>query len=331
MPANSMLLSSSPHVFAKVDTRKIMLAVILALTPATAYGILLYGIPAVVVIASCIGFAVAGEFLFELAIGKKPSATDLSSVVTGLLLALILPTSTPWWMAGLGGLFSSVFAKGFFGGLGANPFNPALAGRAILIMSFPAAITTWHKPFGPIVDATTTATPLNVLKLGGSLQDVASSVGASGIGDMYLKLFVGARAGCIGESSIMLILLGGLFLLALGVIQWITPVFMIGTTVLVSWALGMDPAFAFLSGGIVFGAVFMATDYSTTPLTPVGKAIFGVGAGAITSLIRAFGGFPEGVTYGILIMNSLAPYLDKIRVPKYGKVKPTKAAKEASK
>ncbi|MCX7025201.1 MAG: RnfABCDGE type electron transport complex subunit D [Spirochaetes bacterium] len=328
-----MLLSSSPHVFANVDVRKIMLAVILALAPATAYGVLLYGIPAVVVIVSSIAAAVLGEFLFDLAIGKKPRIGDLSAVLTGLLLALILPVSTSWWMAALGGIFATVFAKEFFGGIGANPFNPALVGRAILLMSFPAAITTWHKPFGPIVDATTTATPLNVLKLGGTLQDVAASVGATDIGSLYLKLFIGARSGCIGESSIMLILLGGALLLALGVIQWITPVAMMASAVLVSWLLGTDPVFAFLSGGLAFGAIFMATDYSTSPITPAGKALFGAGAGVITALIRKFGGFPEGVTYGILIMNSVAPYMDKLRVPRYGKVRPPEpaAAKEAVK
>jgi electron transport complex protein RnfD len=214
--------------------------------------------------------------------------------------------------------------------LGQNPFNPALIGRAFLLMSFPAAITTWHKPFQGLVDATTTATPLNLVKQGASLKDVATSVGAPDIGSLYQQLFLGNRAGSIGESSIVLVLLGGVFLLALGVIQWIVPVCMLASTALFSFVFGMDPLFSLLSGGVVFGAFFMATDYASSPLTNKGKAIYGVGIGAIIVLIRKLGGFPEGVTYAILIMNMLSPYLDKLRVKKYGYVAPKKPAAAAT-
>jgi electron transport complex protein RnfD len=303
-----------------------MLAVIVALAPATAWGIVLYGAPAALVVATSIISSVLGEGLFRLVCRKKNTFSDFSAVVTGLLLALIIPVSTPLWMVALGGVFATVLAKEFFGGLGANPFNPALVGRAILVMSFPAALTTWHKPFGPILDATVTATPLNVLKMGGTMSDVAARVGATDVGGLYWKLFIGARPGCIGESSIMLLLIGGLFLLALGVIEWVTPVSMIGSATLFCWAFGMDPVFALLTGGLVLGAFFMATDYSTAPITPLGKALFGIGAGVITALIRKFGGYPEGVCYSILIMNSVSPFLDKLRVRKYGWQAPAKEA-----
>lgn len=330
MPASDMLLSSSPHLFSQVSTRKIMLSVIIALVPATAYGIYLYGSAALFLVLASVAASVASEWLFRKITRQDSHIGDLSAVVTGLLLALILPPSTPVWMVLLGDIMAIVVAKEFFGGLGQNPFNPALIGRAFLLMSFPAAITTWHKPFQGLVDATTTATPLNLVKQGASLKDVATSVGAPDIGSLYQQLFLGNRAGSIGESSIVLVLLGGVFLLALGVIQWIVPVCMLASTALFSLVFGMDPLFSLLSGGVVFGAFFMATDYASSPLTNKGKAIYGVGIGAIIVLIRKLGGFPEGVTYAILIMNMLSPYLDKLRVKKYGYVAPKKPAAAAT-
>jgi electron transport complex protein RnfD len=313
-----------------VDIRKVMLAVIIALVPATAYGIYLYGLPALLLVGVSIVAAVASEWAFRKAIKAPDSLGDLSAVVTGLLLALILPPSTPLWMAALGSIAAIVVAKEFFGGLGQNPFNPALSGRAILLMSFPAAITTWNKPFTAIADAITTATPLNLVKQGKSLADVAATLGLSDTGSLYWQLFLGNRSGSLGESSILLVLFGGLFLLAVGVITWIVPVSILASTALFSVLLGMDPLFALLSGGVVFGAFFMATDYATSPLTPVGKAVYGALIGLLIVLIRKLGGFPEGVTYAILIMNMLVPFFDKIRVKKYGWVKPA-AKKEAAK
>jgi electron transport complex protein RnfD len=301
-----------------MNVQRLMLYVIISLLPVSGYGIYLYGMPALttilVSVVSCVGF----EVLFRKLIKAPQNYKDLSAVVTGILMALILPPSTPWWMTVLGALASIVFAKEFFGGLGYNPFNPALIGRAVLLMSFPAAITTWHKPFQALVDATTTATPLNILKLGGSLNDVAQSIGVTTPSEVYTALFWGNRAGCIGESSILLILLGGLFLLITGTISIATPLSMIATTTIFSFLLGMDPLFQVLSGGVVFGAVFMATDYVSTPLTPKGKVLFGIGAGIITVLIRRFGGFPEGVTYGILVMNACTPFLNNLVTKKYG-------------
>lgn len=335
MPANNLLLSSSPNAFTGVDSRKIMMAVVIALLPTTVYGVVLYGVPALLVILTSVASAVAAEAAFRALIKQDVRVGDLSAVVTGLLVALISPPSLPLWMAALGSVAAIIFAKEFFGGLGANPFNPALIGRAVLLMSFPAAMTTWHAPFGALTDATTAATPLNVVKLGGSVADVGMQIaGSSDYGTLLWTLFVGNRSGCIGEGSILLILVGFAFLLALRVVNWVTPLAMVGTTFVLSWLLGMDPVFGVLSGGVVFGAVFMATDYASSPITPMGKLVFGAGAGAITAVIRRFGGFPEGVTYGILLMNAVAPYLDKLRVKKYGYVpapKPAKPAKEAGK
>lgn len=336
MPNKKMLLASSPHAFSPVDTPRIMLSVIIALVPATAYGIYLYGLPALGVVVTSIASAVLAEFVFRKIIKASTTVGDFSAVVTGLLLALILPPSTPLWMVGLGAIFAIVVAKEFFGGLGANPFNPALIGRAFLLMSFPAAITSWTMPKGIALaaDAVSTSTPLNMIKQGSTLADVAKYFGATDTGAFYRQLFMGYRSGSIGESSILLVLLGGLFLLGIGVVQWIVPISVLGSTFLFSWLLGMDPVLGLLSGGIVFGAFFMATDYATRPMTQYGQALFGVGIGLITVLIRKFGGYPEGVTYAILIMNILTPYLNKLRVKKYGFVpppKPAKPTKEASK
>ncbi len=344
MPANSLLLSSSPSAFAGGSTRKVMAAVIVALLPTTVYGIVLYGVPALLVVLTSVATSVLSEWGFRALIRKSVSIGDLSAAVTGLLLALVIPAATPLWMVALGAVFAIVVVKEFFGGVGANPFNPALAGRAMLLMSFPAALTGWTKPFA---DAVATATPLGVYKTaeqalvqaGSTAADAASGamaqlldqLGASDMGGLYWTMFLGNRSGSLGESSILLILVGAALLLALGVIQWIIPVAMIGSVFLGSWALGLDPVLAVLSGGVVLGAFFMATDYSSSPMTPKGKAIFGVGAGLLTVLIRRFGAFPEGVTYGILLMNAITPFLDTLRVKKFGFVPPAKPAKEAAK
>jgi len=319
--AKSYLLSSSPHVFENIDVRRLMLNVILALLPAAAYGVYLFGVPAAVLILTSVASCVILELLFRRLTGARDNYRDLSAVVTGLLLALVLPPSTPPWMVVLGALASIVVAKEFFGGLGHNPFNPALIGRAILLMSFPAAVTTWHRPFEALTDAATTATPLNIIKLGGTMADVAAGMGLSSPSQVYLGLFLGNRAGCIGESSILLILVGAAYLVITGTIGLSVPLSLLASTAGLSALLGMDPLFGLLSGGVVFGAFFMATDYVTTPLPTAGKIVFGVGAGVILVLIRRFGGFPEGVTYGILVMNAFTPFLNDLISRKYGFVK----------
>ncbi|MDR3200530.1 MAG: RnfABCDGE type electron transport complex subunit D [Spirochaetales bacterium] len=327
----SLLLSSSPHVFSNVNVRRLMLNVIIALLPATAYGIWLFGLLAVRVILTSIISCLVFEIVFRKLTGAKQNFKDLSAVVTGLLLALTLPPSLPSWMVVIGALAAIIMAKEFFGGLGQNPFNPALIGRAILLMSFPAAMTSWHTPprlaahladavtgASLSADALSTATPLNIIAQGGGLSDVAASLGLTSLPDLYTALFLGNRAGCIGEGSILLILLGGVFLIATKTIVFVTPVVMLAATALFSALLGSDPLFSVLAGGVAFGAFFMATDYATTPLTTAGKALFGLGAAIVLVLIRKFGGYPEGVTYGILMMNAVVPYLNKLREKKYG-------------
>ncbi|MDR2659036.1 MAG: RnfABCDGE type electron transport complex subunit D [Spirochaetaceae bacterium] len=335
-----LYLQSSPHIARADDVPKIMSRVIISLLPVTVWGIVIFGISALMNIAVSVAAAIVGESLFRRITGKDIRIRDYSAVVTGLLLALVIPPSTPIWMTALGSLFAIIVVKEFFGGLGANVFNPALGGRAFMLMSFPAAMTTWLKPTGigtpyyqfngeNIVDGATTATPLGILKVsGGGFGAVESSLDVSSYGEMLKELFLGNRAGSIGETSILLILAGGIFLLITKTIDWRAPLALIVTSFIASWALGMDPVFAVLSGGIVFGAVFMATDYTSAPVSEYGKLIFGVGAGLIAVLIRKFGSYPEGASYGILIMNMATPFLNNLLHKKYGYVAPVKGVKK---
>jgi electron transport complex protein RnfD len=233
-------------------------------------------------------------------------------------------------MTALGAVFAVVVAKEFFGGLGANVFNPALIGRAFLIMSFPAAITAWHRPAGFAADVVSAATPLGILKLGGTVADIGADFAGAGFQaapdywSTVRTLFFGNHGGCIGETSILLILAGAVYLLVTKVIDWRAPAAMTAAAFLASLVLGEDPLAGVLSGGVLFGAVFMATDYVSAPMTATGKLIFGFGAGLITALIRKWGNYPEGVTYGILIMNACTPFLNRLLQKKYGFV-PKKA------
>jgi electron transport complex protein RnfD len=233
-------------------------------------------------------------------------------------------------MTALGALFAVVVAKEFFGGLGANVFNPALSGRAFLLMSFPAALTSWRNPLTAGADALSGPTPLGIIKNGQSAAEVGAGFAAAGLagsGDYWTTirtLFVGNHGGCIGESSILLILAGGFILLITKTMDWRSPAAMTATAFFASLALGMDPLFGILSGGLLFGAMFMATDYVTAPLTAKGKLIFGCGAGLITVLIRKWGNYPEGTSYGILIMNAVTPFLNRLIQRKYGYFPPGK-------
>ena len=356
----ALAIGPAPHLLSPVRTPMVMLSVIMALLPVTIYGITLFRVPALILVLVSVGSAVFWELLFQLVTRQKVRVGDLSAVVTGLLVALIVPASLPPWMIAMGTFFGIVVAKEFFGGIGANPFNPALSGRAFLLMSFPAAMTTWYKP-GPFTDATTMATPLKVVRdalnegllnarqaieagqqyiapkvvdlPGVIMPELGKNLGLLSDKEVYWSLFLGNHAGSIGETSILLILIGGAFLLLLRVIDFIIPVSMLAATALLSWLLGIDPLLALLSGGAVFAAIFMATDYSSSPMTPVGKLLYGASIGFLMVLIRRFSSFPEGATYAILLMNSIAPFLNRIRVRKYGFIKPAKApaAKEAGK
>jgi len=332
---NEIFMSPAPHVVTPVKTQTLMLDVIIALLPLTAYGIYLFSIPAlvriIVSVLCCVGF----ESLFRKICRLDIRVKDLSAVITGLLLALVCPPNLPIWMLILGCFFAIVVGKEFFGGLGANVFNPALVGRAFMFVSFSGAMTSWIQPGNSIFDAVSTATPLKLINakegIAMSASEIAKSLNLSSSTDLYTQLILGNHAGCIGETSILLILLGFAYLLFKKVIDWRTPITMMATAVAITAIGGINPILTLTSGGLAFGAVFMATDYVTSPVTPKGKLLFGAGCGLITGLIRLFSGMPEGVMYSILIMNAVVPFLNKIIPVKYGYVKPPKKNKEAAK
>ncbi len=332
---NEIFMSPAPHVVTPVKTQTLMLDVIIALLPLTAYGIYLFSIPAlvriIVSVLCCVGF----ESLFRLICNLDIRVKDLSAVITGLLIALVIPPNLPIWMLIFGCLFAIVVGKEFFGGLGANVFNPALVGRAFMFVSFSGAMTSWIQPGNSFFDAMSTATPLKLINakegIALSASEIAKTLNLGSSTDLYTQLILGNHAGCIGETSILLILLGFAYLLFKKVIDWRTPVTMMVTAVAITAIGGINPILTLTSGGLAFGAVFMATDYVTSPVTPKGKLLFGAGCGLITGLIRLFSGMPEGVMYSILIMNAVVPFLNKIIPVKYGYVKPPKKNKEAAK
>lgn len=330
---NLCFLSPAPHVASPVTSQQLMVHVLIALAPLALYGIYLYSWPAVIRIIVSIAVCVASEAGFRKMMGKDIRIKDGSAAVTGLLLALVLPPFIPIWIVVLSAFFAIVVAKEFFGGLGANPFNPALAGRAFAFVSFSQLMTKWVMPHQGF-DAVSTATPLSYMKpstegLVSSAAVIAEKMGLSSVNELYLKLFLGDHGGCIGESSAVLILVGFAYLMFKKVIEWQVPVSMIITAVAINAIGGVDPLLTLLSGGLLFGAVFMATDYATTPVTFRGQIIFGVGCGLITALMRLFAGMPEGVMYSILIMNSVVPFLNRLIPRKYGYVKPPRKTKTA--
>jgi len=293
-----LVLSPSPHIRDEDTTEKIMLTVVAALVPVWAAATYFFGFNSVRLVLVSILVAVGSEALF-LAIRRKPiTIWDGSALVTGMLLGLSLPPSLPTWMAILGSFIAIVIGKQFFGGLGANPFNPALVGRAVLVASFTSQMTTWTMPF---TDAVTSATPL-----------VSGQVS-------YAELFFGTVPGSLGETSALAILLGGVFLFYRGVLDYRIPVGFLGTVAVLSFVFGQDVAYQLLSGSLLFGAVFMATDMVTSPITPVGRWIFGIGCGLVLVLIRFWGSLPEGLTYSILLMNAFTPLINRWTRPRiYG-------------
>jgi len=313
MPERKFLVSPGPHIWWGYSVSKIMYIVVLALMFPTAAGVYFFGYHALSVIAVSVAVAVLTEYTVK-KLRKRAFVMNGSAVVTGLLLALILPPTIPLWMAAVGSVFSIAIVKEAFGGLGHNIFNPALGGRAFLAACFSVKMTTWVLPTGFGADAVTTATPLssNFIWEGDKLS-------------LYRDLFLGNIGGSIGETSALLILVGGILLLVLGIISWRIPVAYIGTVALLTLIMGEDVIRHLLAGGLMLGAFFMATDYVTSPITARGKIIFGIGAGILTVVIRRFGGLPEGVCYSILFMNALTPLIDRyVRVRPYGLVKKVK-------
>ena len=328
--AEHYILSSSPHTHANSSVRRIMLDVIIALLPTTAAGIWFFGMPAVWTIAVCVSTCIVTEALCRLAMKRDNTIGDLSAVVTGLLLALNLPAGLPLWMAVVGSVFAIGVAKQVFGGLGMNPFNPALAARAFMLISFTGPMTTWLKPFWwRTPDAVTTATPLATMKTWFAAEATASASphglcdsAATGIPCLW-DMLIGNMPGCIGEVSAIALAIGAAYLLVRKVITWHIPVAFIATVFVYSLVAGGAPAMAqVLTGGVMLGACFMATDYVTSPTTGKGKLVFGVGCGLVCMLIRQFGGYPEGCSFAILIMNSVCPLINRWTQPRpFGAVK----------
>ncbi len=322
--AEHYILSSSPHAHADVSVSQIMLDVIIALLPTTIVGVLLFGMPAVWTIATCVSTCIVTEALCRMAMRRENTLGDLSAVVTGLLLALNLPAGIPLWMAVVGSVFAIGVAKQVFGGLGMNPFNPALAARAFMLISFTGPMTTWLKPFWwRTPEAATTATPLASMKLMFAADATASasphglcSAATGGLSNIW-NLAIGNVPGCIGEVSAVALAIGAAYLLWRRVITWHIPFAFITTVFVYSLIAGGAPAMAqVLSGGVMIGAFFMATDYATSPVTAKGKLIFGFGCGLLCMLIRQFGTYPEGCSFAILIMNSVAPLISRWTQPK---------------
>lgn len=318
---NRLLLTSSPHIKGRDTVRSVMLDVIIALIPALIMAIVYFGPRALLLtlvsVVSCVGF----EFAYRHFMKKSITIDNLSAVVTGVLLAFNLPVTAPYWMVMIGAFFAIVIVKELFGGIGKNFVNPALAARAFLF-AYPDLMTTWAKPFSKIgllvsdpADIISTATPLSVLRL----RDGTAAT------DTMLQMFFGQTGGCLGETAAVVLILGGLYLLIRKVITWHIPVSYIGTVALLTYFFSgansnlYNMGANLLSGGLMLGAIYMATDYSTTPVTKKGQLLFGLGCGLLTVFIRYFGGYPEGVSFAILIMNCLVFLIDKyIKPRRYG-------------
>ena len=288
-----LVVSSSPHIRNEVSTRDIMLDVIIALAPAAIYGVILFRLSSSLLIVSCVLAAVLSEFLWCLITKRPHTIGDLSAVVTGLLLALNLPPKLPVWMGIIGSAVAIIVVKEMFGGLGQNFANPAITARIVLLVSFPAAMTTFYPPFSDVVSS---ATPLAAEPATYTLKE----------------LFLGTHAGSIGETSALMLLIGFAYLLVRRIISPVIPLCFVGSAALFTLCLGGNPLTCILSGGLLLGAIFMATDYVTSPKTPWGMAIFGVGCGILTVIIREFASLPEGVSYSILIMNILTPHINRL-------------------
>lgn len=292
------IVSTSPHLHPPKTSAQIMRDVCIALCPALIASICIFGWRSLLVTAVCVAAAVAAEYFYEQFCKIPITVKDFSAVITGMLVAFNVPVTLPLWQGALGSIVAIILVKQFFGGLGKNFANPAIVGRIFLFLTFSKTMTAWVFP-----DLVSSATPLAVMRDG----DMAAL-------PSMLQLFLGNRAGCLGETSVLALLAGGIYLLARKIISWHTPVAFIGTVFVLSWLLTGDAAYAvcqILSGGLVLGAFFMATDYVTTPQTEVGRLIFGLGCGLLTVLIRQWGSYTEGVSFAILFMNILTPYISK--------------------
>ncbi len=321
-----LVVSASPHLRSKKTTTGIMLDVIIALIPALIASIVIFGPRVLAVTATTVITAVLSEFVARKVMKRHNTIGDLSAVVTGLILAFNLPVSIPLWMAAVGSFFAIIVVKQFFGGIGQNFANPAITARIILLLSFGQAMGNWTAPLTwKSADAVTTATPLAVL--GGEANEALPSL---------LDMFLGVRGGCLGETCSLALIIGGIYLIARKVISPKIPVAYIGTVAVIMLIAGKGDlefvAYQLMGGGLLLGAFFMATDYSTSPIKSNAKIVFGIGCGLLTCVIRLFASLPEGVSFAILIMNLLVPHIEKIMAPKpFGTVKEKKAKEGAAK
>ena len=321
-----LYLSSSPHIHSGETTDKVMRLVIYALLPATALSIYFFGLPALSVLLICTLGCMAFEALACKMMQQPLSLADGSGALNGILLALNLPPSSPWWLSLLGAAIAILIGKMVYGGLGYNPFNPALVARVVLLISFPVQMTSWTSPapLGSGIDAVTAATPLGEMKTAVMLTGQLPELATSG----FTYYLTGHMAGSLGEVSAIALLLGGLFLLFKKVISWHIPVSFIGSVLVIGgifWLIDPSkypsPFFHLITGGLLLGAFFMATDMVTSPVTFKGMLFFGCGCGLLTVLIRLFGGYPEGVSFAILLMNACTPLIDRFCRPKiYGQL-----------
>lgn len=328
----SLIVSSSPHIRSNESIQRIMLDVVIALMPAVIGSVYFFGINALKLILISVASAVFFEALIQKFFNRPISVNDFSAVVTGILLAFNLPASAPWWLPIIGSAFAIIVVKQFFGGLGSNFMNPALAARAMLLTSWPSHMATFT---GTRPDVVATATPLAIMKygLGGgdttasaTVEAISSATDAAGAElPELMDMFIGNVGGAIGETSALLLLIGAIYLIVRQVIDWKIPVFYIGSTMIMLALLGVEAEFLpyhLLAGGLILAAFFMATDYASAPVTPVGRIIFALGAGILTAIIRVKGGYPEGVSYSILLMNVATPLIEKFTRPKvFGEVK----------
>lgn len=298
---NNLIVSYAPHIRSARSTRGLMADVVIALMPALAAAIYFFGLPALIHTAICVLSCVFFEWLWEKLFKLPCTVGDFSAVITGILIAFNMPAAAPYWMGIAGSVFAIIVVKMFFGGLGNNFVNPALAGRAFMLLCWPVLMTKWTVPgftMSPVVDAVSTATPLGILAEGGTASF------------SYLDMFLGNIGGCMGEVSTLAILIGFAYLLVRRVITWRIPVIYVAVVYLLSTILGADGLYHILSGGLMLGAVFMATDYVTSPMSATGHIIYAVGLGILTVVIRIYGALPEGVSYSILLMNIVTQLID---------------------
>ncbi|HZJ77495.1 MAG TPA: RnfABCDGE type electron transport complex subunit D [Clostridia bacterium] len=319
-----LIVSASPHVGSNASARRIMLDVIIALSPSLVAATIIFGFRSLAVTAVSIISCVFFEYISRKAMKRPNTIGDLSAVVTGLLLAYNLPVSIPLWMAVIGSAVAIVVVKQMFGGIGQNFVNPALLGRIVLLASFPTAMATWTSPFAwQGAESTTTATPLALMQEGGA--ELPS----------LMQMLLGVRQGCLGEICALALIAGGLYLVARKVISPAIPLAYIGTFAVIMLIAGKGDfeylTYQIMGGGLLLGAIYMATDYTTSPINFKGRIVFGIGCGIITALIRIFGSLPEGVSFSIILMNILVPHIESLTTPKPFGVEKEKRVKKSSK